>query len=314
MTPSKTDFELLEARAGAGDGPAQYELGLRLLQGDRAPRRPGHAVQWIVRAAEQGHAPALQTAAVFAVMGLDSPPDWPRALLLMRRAADGGDEGAKRQLSLLGADAFDFTCLSGAPAPRAEMESPRISVIEGLLPPAWCDWIVERAAAHLGRARVYAATGPATNDYRTNSEAVMRPERSDLVLEMANARIASVTGMPIGQQEATHVLHYEVGEQFKPHFDFIDPRLPYGRRNIELYGQRVLTVLIYLNDGFEGGETLFVSPDWRFKGAKGDAVMFWNVKPDGQADRDSMHAGLSPTRGEKWLFSKWVHDQTVPLL
>jgi hypothetical protein len=64
--------------------------------------------------------------------------------------------------------------------------------------------------------------------------------------------------------------------------------------------------LIYLNDDFDGGETNFPLINRRFKGRKGDALFFRNVNDAGAPDIRTLHAGLAPTRGEKWLFSQWA--------
>jgi hypothetical protein len=69
-----------------------------------------------------------------------------------------------------------------------------------------------------------------------------------------------------------------------------------------------VTFLLYLNDGFEGGETEFPLVGVRCKGNKGDALCFWNVLPNGSPDRQTIHAGLPPTQGEKWLLSQWVRN------
>jgi len=74
-------------------------------------------------------------------------------------------------------------------------------------------------------------------------------------------------------------------------------------------GQRIFTFLIYLNEGFEGGETDFPLIGLRHQGRIGDALFFWNVKPTGAVDRDTLHAGLPPATGQKWLFSQWVRDR-----
>ena len=68
-------------------------------------------------------------------------------------------------------------------------------------------------------------------------------------------------------------------------------------------------MLVYLNQGFEGGETDFPLLDLKFKGRKGDALMFSNVDASGAPDRRMFHAGLPPTAGEKWLLSQWVRDR-----
>ena len=45
--------------------------------------------------------------------------------------------------------------------------------------------------------------------------------------------------------------------------------------------------------------------------AKGDAVLFWNVDAAGQPDVRTLHAGLEPARGEKWVLSLWLRGKTV---
>jgi hypothetical protein len=70
-----------------------------------------------------------------------------------------------------------------------------------------------------------------------------------------------------------------------------------------------VTFLVYLNEGFEGGETDFPAAPYRFKGSTGDAVLFVNVDVRGQPDFKTKHAGLPPTSGEKWLLSQWVRDR-----
>jgi hypothetical protein len=75
------------------------------------------------------------------------------------------------------------------------------------------------------------------------------------------------------------------------------------------YGQRAFTVLVYLNDDLEGGETEFLRLGLRHRGRKGDALVFRNVDAQGQPDRRTLHAGRPPTHGEKWLLSTWIRDK-----
>jgi prolyl 4-hydroxylase len=102
------------------------------------------------------------------------------------------------------------------------------------------------------------------------------------------------------------VLHYEAGQQFAKHFDFIDPEQPGLSEDIAEKGQRVATLLIYLNDDFTGGQTAFATLGYSFKGGKGDALMFWNTDAQGRPDRRMLHAGMPPLSGEKWILSQWI--------
>ena len=67
---------------------------------------------------------------------------------------------------------------------------------------------------------------------------------------------------------------------------------------------------MYLNDDYEGGETEFPAIGLRYRGRRGDALLFANVDIVGNPDRRSIHAGLPPTRGEKWLLSQWIRNRT----
>jgi prolyl 4-hydroxylase len=107
------------------------------------------------------------------------------------------------------------------------------------------------------------------------------------------------------------VLHYEPGEEFLPHFDFLDVSQPGPAKDVAGRGQRVLTFLIALNDDYDGGETEFPEIGKRWKGRKGSGLFFWNVEPDGTPDRLTRHAGLPPTRGEKWLLSQWIRGRAA---
>jgi hypothetical protein len=96
---------------------------------------------------------------------------------------------------------------------------------------------------------------------------------------MVKARIAATIGVPTGFLEPPQVLHYEVGEQFAPHSDYLDPDRARTGCRLRRRGQRIVTFLIYLNSDFEGGETDFPLLALGHKGGTGDALYFGNVDP-----------------------------------
>jgi len=63
--------------------------------------------------------------------------------------------------------------------------------------------------------------------------------------------------------------------------------------------ERLYTVLVCLNNGFEGGETEFPEIGEKFKLKKGDALFF----------KRTGHAGTPVTIGEKWIANIWVHNK-----
>jgi hypothetical protein len=88
--------------------------------------------------------------------------------------------------------------------------------------------------------------------------------------------------------------------------------VPQYADQVRMHGQRAATLLVYLNDAFEGGETDFPRAGVRYRGQTGDAILFHNVDEKGAVDPQTLHAGLPPTRGEKWLLSKWMRDRPIP--
>lgn len=108
--------------------------------------------------------------------------------------------------------------------------------------------------------------------------------------------------------ELLQLVHYDVGQEYTAHHDFAYPPLD------DTYQQsRFATLLLYLNEGMEGGETTF--PRWSnaetFEQLKvvpkiGKAVLFYSILPDGNMDDLSQHEARKLRLGEKWLINLWV--------
>jgi prolyl 4-hydroxylase len=103
--------------------------------------------------------------------------------------------------------------------------------------------------------------------------------------------------------EPLTLLRYAVGQQYRQHHDC----LPHVRN------QRAWTMLIYLNEGYAGGETIFPRLGLSVKGRKGDALLFRNTDAQGQAAEAAMHLGAPVMAGQKWLCTRWIrHDRHDP--
>lgn len=171
--------------------------------------------------------------------------------------------------------------------------------------------MIERGRGRLKLAEVYDDAQPGTKaiDKRSNSSVAFDLLNVDMILVLLHARMASTIGLPSHLFEPTMLLHYAPGQQFAPHFDFLDAEKPGLAADIQRRGQRIATFLTYLNEDYGGGETDFPRVPYRFRGQTGDALMFANVDPSGAPDQRTLHAGLPPTYGEKWLLSQWVRDR-----
>jgi prolyl 4-hydroxylase len=308
-------------------GPREAaQLGLRLLTADGVPPDPARGIALIARAAQAGDPEACFLAATLTSSSLWGALDWDRSFDYLLRAAQQDHKPSQDSLRVLSGgpsgrtvDGADWTAMRGAIDLAAWLEpgvlrqvrqAPRIQTIEKFLPPAACDWLVARARARLERATIYdKVTGGATEDKRrTNSQCDLGLDASGVLTFLLRARIGAITGRPEMAMEIPKVLHYQPGETFAAHGDYLDPTIPAFRQELAQRGQRCETFLIYLNDGFSGGETFFPRIDLSYKGAKGDALIFTNVDANGAPDVDTEHAGLPPTTGEKWLFSQWIRN------
>ena len=314
---------LLRQAAQSGHAPSMSMFGYQMLSGRGAPLDRVSGVRMIVAAADKGDPIACTLAAALAAAGVFGSPDWPRALDYLLRGAAAGFPIAQAQLRLLAGGVgddwrglrreIDIDAWRAAPKPHVLSHDPRVAAFEGVAGPAVCDWLIARARDRLAPARVYdGGAGKVVDATRTNSALELGLADLDLVVLALRERLAAAAGLPVMNLNAPQVLHYAVGQSFEPHVDFFDPDIPAQAMNIASVGQRAATVLVYLNDeGLEGGETDFPLLPLRYRGRRGDALVFFNLDAAGQPDRRTVHAGLAPTRGEKWLLSQWIRQHGV---
>lgn len=240
------------------------------------------------------------------------------AYALVKHAASLGSAAAQDQLRVLGAEALDKAPWAKPIQLEPISESPRIFVVEQFIPPLVCDWLVHAASKKgMKHAVVHTPDGQTGfNPARTNTMSGFLQTESDLVVQLVSRRIARATSTDLANHEALTVFRYVRGQEYKPHYDFIEPGTPEAENYAEelaTSGMRMATVLVYLNDGYEGGATSFPRLDWQFKGKKGDALIFWSVSEQGDPDKKSLHAGTPVVAGEKWLLSQWIRQRPWPL-
>jgi prolyl 4-hydroxylase len=254
---------------------------------------------------------ALHRLALLSAIGLGTPHDPPRALERLGRAAALGHALAADSLAVLEAGPGGLEDWFRPPAPRVASERPHVLLADSFVSPAVCDWIRARAEPHMARAEVYDPVSGAgrPDPVRTNTAFVFDLASSDLVLVLVRERMARLAGLPVPGLEPCQVLRYTPGQKFDWHVDFLDPAIPGHRDDLARAGQRIATGLIWLNDDYEGGETAFEAGDLRFRGRKGDAILWANVTPNGAPDPLTRHAGLPPISGEKWILSQWMRPR-----
>ncbi|XP_077232396.1 putative prolyl 4-hydroxylase 4 [Tasmannia lanceolata] len=200
---------------------------------------------------------------------------------------------------------------------------PRAFVYEGFLNDEECDHLISLAKSELKRSAVADnLSGESKLSQVRTSSGMFISKGKDPIVARIEDKIAAWTFLPKENGEDIQVLRYEHGQKYDPHYDFFSDKV-----NIVRGGHRIATVLMYLTDVAKGGETVFPSaeesPRLRLpvkddlsdcakkgiavKPRRGDALLFFNLHPDGTPDQISLHAGCPVIEGEKWSATKWLH-------
>jgi hypothetical protein len=305
------------------------ELGLRLLVGRDVEQQPQEAIALLEDAARQGEAEAACQIATLMAAGAWRPRDWDGALDQLQLAAERGSPRAQGQLLLLSADRprvadvrrgarhpdswarlranIDIRLWTTSPERRVLRDEVRIRAVDAFVPVEICDWLVDRSRGKFVPAMLFDGTSAHFHADRTNSDFAFDIVEADVVVALLRERIANLTKLPTPAMEPPQIFHYAEGEEIKAHFDFLrDGEAAYGGG---YQGERIATFLLYLNDDYEGGELEFPKIGFRHRGRTGDAVFFANVDAAGKPEKLSLHAAKPVTRGEKFIFSQWIHDR-----
>jgi prolyl 4-hydroxylase len=278
--------------------------GLWQVEGARMPRDLIAARDDIRRASEAGLAGAARIYGAFLATGAGGARDWAGACKLLKDWAER-DPLAARQAEQIGALTLDA---EGDPVaadwPRETLSaSPRVELIPRFLRGAACDLLSDIASPRFKPAMIFheGQRQFVEDPIRQSGQTGFSLVQEWPFVHAVNRRIARLSGTTPAQGEPLQVLRYTPGQHYRKHLDAVPG----------LANQRVLTVLIWLNDAFDGGETAFTQTGLSVRGRKGDALIFTNTDAAGRPDPMSEHEGRPVTRGVKLLASRWIRARAA---
>ena len=189
----------------------------------------------------------------------------------------------------------------------SSMAMPRVVVFGGLLSDEECDALIEAARPRMSRSLTVATKtgGEEVNDDRTSQGMFFQRGETALVSRI-EARIAKLLRWPVQNGEGIQVLQYVPGTEYKPHFDYFDPDEPGTPTILKRGGQRVGTVVMYLNEPEKGGGTTFPNVFLEVAPKRGNAVFFSYERP--HPSTKTLHGGAPVIAGEKWIATKWLRE------
>jgi prolyl 4-hydroxylase len=291
--------QMLRTIASAGDAQALAVLADMTWGGNFVEQDPARGRLLFEYAAALGNPQANLFVTNLLASGVAGTRDWP--LALERLADEARSVAARREAAeLVAAMALDG---NGDPLsiPSAKLiaEQPYARVFEQLLTPGECAYLIAAADGRFEPSMVYNQQRELVRDtIRTSDGAAFHWLVEDPAVHAINRRIGAATATPFEQGEALQVLRYSPGQEYRPHFDYVE-----GATN-----RRLWTALIYLNEDYEGGATAFVRTGLEVRGRTGDVLVFRNSREDGERDALTEHAGRPVTSGIKYLATRWIRE------
>ena len=187
------------------------------------------------------------------------------------------------------------------------MSHPRVVVFGDLLAADECEALIALARARLARSEtVETRTGASEVNEARTSEGMFFLPAENAVCARLEARIARLLDWPIENGEGLQILRYRPGAQYKPHYDYFDPAEPGTPTILKRGGQRVGSIVCYLNTPAAGGATVFPDVGLEVAPMRGNAVFFSYDRP--HPSTRSLHGGAPVTAGEKWVATKWMRE------
>jgi prolyl 4-hydroxylase len=118
-------------------------------------------------------------------------------------------------------------------------------------------------------------------------------------------RISDLMGPSIEYAEGLQILKYLPGQEYKAHHDYFTSTSKASKNN------RISTLIMYLNDVEEGGETYFPKLGFSVSPKKGMAVYFEYFYHNTELNDLTLHGGSPVVKGEKWVATQWMRKQKV---
>ncbi|MES2354076.1 MAG: 2OG-Fe(II) oxygenase [Pseudomonadota bacterium] len=189
------------------------------------------------------------------------------------------------------------------------MEKPKIVLFENVLSNDECKQLIALSKPKLDRSTIVDdfSGNQAPHKDRTSNGTYFQRNETPFIAKL-DKRIAELMRVPVENGEGIQILNYKTGGEYKPHYDYFPPELAGSKVHIARGGQRVATLIMYLNTVDGGGETIFPELDLKVSAVQGNAIYFAYTNSRSQVDPLTYHGGNPVVNGEKWIATKWMRQ------
>jgi len=186
-------------------------------------------------------------------------------------------------------------------------EQPVVTLLADVLTRDECDALIAIGRERVRRSSVVDPdSGREVTISARNSEGAFVNGSTDPLVATIDDRLAALFQQPVENGEDLHILRYGIGGEYRPHYDYFPEDQAGSRHHLQRGGQRVATIILYLNEVEQGGDTTFPDIGLSIHPRRGSALYFEYVNELGQSDPKTLHAGTPVEKGEKWIATKWI--------
>jgi prolyl 4-hydroxylase len=239
------------------------------------------------------------------------------ALALRARGADGAAIAPTPASAFEAPQEMPYIDLSRnlVAAPDREVEvlfvlkQPQVILLGNVLSDEECDAIISHCGGRYTRSTVTAEADGASvvHEGRTSEMAFIQRGEAE-VAERIDRRLAALAHWSPECSEPFQLQKYGKTQEYRPHYDWLDPDSSGHRSHLARGGQRLATFILYLCDVEQGGGTVFPGIGLEVFPKKGNALWFLNTDANHQPDKQTLHGGAPVVSGTKIIANKWLRQ------
>ncbi|XP_026850731.1 prolyl 4-hydroxylase subunit alpha-2 [Drosophila persimilis] len=125
------------------------------------------------------------------------------------------------------------------------------------------------------------------------------------VIQRILRRIHELTGLIMNDRQDMQLIKYGYGGHYDIHFDYFNTSSPITKAR----GDRMATVLFYLNDVKHGGSTAFTDLQLKVPSERGKVLFWYNMRGETHdLDSRTLHGACPVIDGTKSILSCWIHE------
>ncbi|KAF0823116.1 2OG-Fe(II) oxygenase [Cytobacillus firmus] len=184
----------------------------------------------------------------------------------------------------------------------AKFAEPLIVVLGNVLSDEECDQLIQKSKDRMQRSKV--ANSLEVDELRTSSSTFFEEGENEFVARIEK-RVSQIMNIPVEHGEGLQILNYKIGQEYKAHFDF------FSSTSRAASNPRLSTLVMYLNDVEQGGETYFPKLNFSVSPQKGMAVYFEYFYNDQKLNDLTLHGGAPVVIGDKWAATQWMRRKKL---